>query len=284
MKKIIFIIMMLIMSVPVYADGEQTEIDDGSPRLRVGNADSWAPSHLAAETFPRVPVGNKGHYLVGSYAKDKIKRGFLIEDEAGNDLFGFLDDTQQISITLFDPENEIYGVNISFLHPMETYGYLMNGDFKVFGDGTYDYPCWKPNRLKYKDFYVFFMSYSVTGPINKENAFYYDKDGNIIEDVEEYVKQRGAKFSEGTYLTQNGEMSVKAAREEWDEKVELNRIMERNKKIVAQVKASKQILAEPPVRSIIGIGVCLLILSFIAVKNIVSSIFRVRKVRCKYGK
>ena len=197
-------------------------------------------------------------------------RGFLIEDEAGNDLFGFLDDTQQqISITLFDPENEIYGVNINIAHPMENYGYLMNGDFKRFG--TYGYP----NRLKYKDFYVFFMSNSVNGPINKENAFYYDKDGNIIEDVEEYVKQRGAEFSEGTFLTQNGEMSVKAAREEWDEKVELNRIMERNRKIAAQVKASKQIQAEPPVRSIIGIGVCLLILFLIAVKNIVSSIFRV---------
>ncbi len=82
--------------------------------------------------YPRVPVGKKGHYLVGDDAENG--RGFLIEDEEGNDLYGYLDSWGYISIELSDPENEIYSVkrDPDPNHDYDDEFFKLDSDFREF--------------------------------------------------------------------------------------------------------------------------------------------------------
>ncbi|MBO5560394.1 MAG: hypothetical protein J6A07_01935, partial [Firmicutes bacterium] len=179
-----------IFSIPVFAADKK------------GVADEFANAEYLNK-YDRTEVGKRGHYLAHYSCGGQIPHsGFVVEDIEGNDLFVLKNDaTQSNSIEILDNENEIYCIkyNTDLNHNFDDYSVFMNGSFKIFGNAS-NTSGLKPYCIKFNTFCIPAISEGLPG-LNGKTIFY-SIDGNKIENIEQYLKDRKVKPSDGTYQTE----------------------------------------------------------------------------------
>ena len=157
----------------------------------IGGADVL-PGNGTPNTFPRIAVGKKGHYLVGNDVQT-TKKGGIIEAEDGTDLYF------KGSAVVIDEEDEIYCICYDRGGKDSTVWALMNSDLKEFGASGYNSRYYY--RIVFGDLKVYAMS--ADDPSNTKSTKYFDADGNKIDDIYKYLETHGKDPSSGRFEIRN---------------------------------------------------------------------------------
>ena len=168
----------------------QAKIDNTDKK---GIIDELVGKSGADTRYERKPIGSMGRYLVKLDHEIQVDSTrwveAWIEDEDGNDLY-----SSEFGVSSADDRFDIYNKAGGFL----------NSDFELINKGNQKingYPsccC-----IRFDDFDIIAETSSdgncntKLDPTETEYTTYFDIDGNVIENVYEYISQHGAKPEDG---------------------------------------------------------------------------------------